>query len=145
MRLPGLDDGEPSGTAAQPIRQAIEGANLVDCVVVVTRYKASTAPKLGAGGLIRAYGQAARDCLKTAQPAPAQAPRISCELEVPPASYGAFRGLLSSWEHRGVSFESETFEDDGSATVVCVIDDEDLRASFLREANDAGCADAEAR
>ncbi|EGB07380.1 hypothetical protein AURANDRAFT_6794, partial [Aureococcus anophagefferens] len=60
------DDGEPTGTAAQPIRAAIEGADFVDCAVLVTRYKASTAPKLGAGGLIRAYGQAARDCLKTA-------------------------------------------------------------------------------
>ena len=54
------DDGEPTGTAAAPIRAAIEGADFVDCAVIVTRYKASTAPKLGAGGLIRAYGQAAR-------------------------------------------------------------------------------------
>ena len=46
----------------------------MDCAVLVTRYKASTAPKLGAGGLIRAYGQAARDCLKTAAAAPAAAP-----------------------------------------------------------------------
>jgi uncharacterized YigZ family protein len=58
------DDGEPGGSAGAPILAAIEGAGLVDCVVVVTRYFGGT--KLGVGGLVRAYGDAAAEALATA-------------------------------------------------------------------------------
>ncbi len=51
------DDGEPSGTAGKPILDVIKNKNLQDVVVVVTRYFGGI--KLGAGGLIRAYSQAA--------------------------------------------------------------------------------------
>lgn len=51
------DDGEPSGTAGKPILSAIDGAELTGVMVVVTRYFGGT--KLGAGGLARAYRQAA--------------------------------------------------------------------------------------
>jgi len=49
------DDGEPTGSAGKPILAAIDGRQLVDVVVVVTRYYGGT--KLGTGGLVRAYGQ----------------------------------------------------------------------------------------
>lgn len=52
------DDGEPSGTAGKPILQAIESRDLVNVLVLVTRYFGGV--KLGTGGLIRAYGDAAR-------------------------------------------------------------------------------------
>ncbi len=55
------DDGEPSGSAGRPILQAIEGADLTFCSVVVTRYFGGT--KLGVGGLVRAYGGAAAEAL----------------------------------------------------------------------------------
>jgi uncharacterized YigZ family protein len=58
------DDGEPSGSAGAPILAAIEGAALTDCVVVVTRYFGGT--KLGVGGLVRAYGDAAAAVLQAA-------------------------------------------------------------------------------
>ncbi|MEL7061367.1 MAG: YigZ family protein [Acidobacteriota bacterium] len=51
------DDGEPSGTAGRPILQEIDGRGLTDCLVVVVRWYGGT--KLGAGGLVRAYGGAA--------------------------------------------------------------------------------------
>ncbi|MBW7996159.1 MAG: DUF1949 domain-containing protein [Candidatus Glassbacteria bacterium] len=51
------DDGEPSGTAGQPILNAVDSAKLRGAVVVVTRYFGGT--KLGTGGLARAYGEAA--------------------------------------------------------------------------------------
>ncbi|MBV9775326.1 MAG: YigZ family protein, partial [Gemmatimonadetes bacterium] len=51
------DAGEPSGSAGAPILAAIDGAGVVDCCVVVTRYYGGT--KLGVGGLVRAYGEAA--------------------------------------------------------------------------------------
>ena len=106
----------------------------------MTRYKASTAPKLGAGGLIRAYGQAARDCLKTAVAAPAAQPRIAVDLVVAPEAYGGVRGLLSAWSHRGVTVASEDYRDDGAALIELTLDDADVRAPFLREAEAAGAS-----
>jgi uncharacterized YigZ family protein len=58
------DDGEPSGTAGQPILRQIEGRDLTNTLVVVTRYYGGT--KLGTGGLIRAYGEAAALALDAA-------------------------------------------------------------------------------
>lgn len=51
------DDGEPGGTAGNPILEAIKNHGLTNVVVVVTRYFGGI--KLGAGGLIRAYSHTA--------------------------------------------------------------------------------------
>ncbi|CAH2716877.1 IMPACT family member YigZ [Neobacillus rhizosphaerae] len=55
------DDGEPSGTAGVPMLEVLKKRNLKDTVVVVTRYFGGI--KLGAGGLIRAYGKATSEGL----------------------------------------------------------------------------------
>ena len=52
------DDGEPGGTAGRPILREIEARGLRDVCVVVLRWFGGT--KLGTGGLVRAYGGAAR-------------------------------------------------------------------------------------
>ncbi len=59
------DDGEPSGSAGRPILAQLTGRDLVDVVVVVTRYFGGT--KLGVGGLVRAYGGAAAAALDLAE------------------------------------------------------------------------------
>lgn len=58
------DDGEPSGTAGVPILEVIKKKHLKDTVVVITRYFGGI--KLGAGGLIRAYGKATSEGLNSA-------------------------------------------------------------------------------
>lgn len=58
------DDNEPSGTAGMPVLDAIRKAGIVDCAVVVTRYFGGTL--LGTGGLVHAYGGAARQGLLAA-------------------------------------------------------------------------------
>lgn len=58
------DDGEPSGTAGAPMLAVLQGAGLTDVVAVVTRYFGGTL--LGAGGLVRAYGEAVTAALARA-------------------------------------------------------------------------------
>ncbi|WP_077319984.1 YigZ family protein [Virgibacillus proomii] len=56
------DDGEPSGTAGIPILEVLKKQQLKDTAVVVTRYYGGI--KLGAGGLIRAYGNTTSQAIK---------------------------------------------------------------------------------
>ena len=58
------DDGEPSGTAGAPMLEVLRGAGVSDVAAVVTRWFGGTL--LGAGGLVRAYGDAVRAGLDTA-------------------------------------------------------------------------------
>lgn len=55
------DDGEPSGTAGRPILATIEGNELSNVLVLVNRWYGGI--KLGTGGLVRAYGGCAGQCL----------------------------------------------------------------------------------
>ncbi len=55
------DDGEPSGTAGPPILRVINGAGLTNTAILVVRYFGGTL--LGKGGLVQAYGDAARAAL----------------------------------------------------------------------------------
>ncbi len=58
------DAGEPGGTAGKPILTAIDREGLTNVIVVVTRFFGGT--KLGTGGLVRAYGEAATLALREA-------------------------------------------------------------------------------
>ena len=58
------DDGEPSQTAGRPMLDVLLGEDLYDTAVVVTRYFGGTL--LGTGGLVRAYGQSAKEGLAAA-------------------------------------------------------------------------------
>ena len=55
------DDGEPTGTAGRPILASIEGNELTNIIVLVNRWFGGI--KLGTGGLVRAYGGCAGQCL----------------------------------------------------------------------------------
>lgn len=59
------DDGEPSGTAGRPILATIEGNELTNTIVLVNRWYGGI--KLGTGGLVRAYGGCAGQCLLLAE------------------------------------------------------------------------------
>ena len=55
------DDGEPSGTAGSPMLTILQGKELVNVLVVVTRYFGGTL--LGTGGLVRAYSEVTTEAL----------------------------------------------------------------------------------
>ena len=59
------DAGEPLNSAGKPILSAIELSDLNNVICVVVRYFGGI--KLGVGGLIRAYGQTARECVQKAK------------------------------------------------------------------------------
>jgi len=88
------DDGEPINTAGKPILQRIDGVSLANVVVVVTRWFGGT--KLGTGGLIRAYGDAARAALEAADvvvAVPLMAVRMSFEYGLS----GPVQGVLNAF------------------------------------------------
>ena len=58
------DDGEPQGTAGQPMLNVFQREGVTDVCCVVTRYFGGVL--LGAGGLVRAYTQSAKDALDAA-------------------------------------------------------------------------------
>ena len=58
------DDGEPAGTAGLPMMEVLSGGDIVDVIVVVTRYFGGTL--LGTGGLVRAYTKAAQQAVADA-------------------------------------------------------------------------------
>ncbi len=55
------DDGEPQGTAGKPILDVLKGQDIKNTLICVTRYFGGTL--LGTGGLVRAYGKAAKEGL----------------------------------------------------------------------------------
>lgn len=102
------DDGEPSGTAGRPILAAIEGQGYDQVVAVVTRWYGGI--KLGAGGLVRAYGGAAAECLRLASRLPLvvlEDVRISCAFD----DLGSVHDALAAL---GAEKLSEDFDEHGA-------------------------------
>lgn len=100
------DADEPAGTAGRPILQAIDGQGFDRVVVVVSRWFGGI--KLGAGGLVRAYGGCAAECLRRADRKPLI---VHAELSVfvPFACDSALRQLLAglSGALSGERYEAE--------------------------------------
>ena len=101
------DDGEPAGTAGRPILAAIDGQGFDRVMVVVTRWYGGI--KLGAGGLVRAYGGAAAECLRTASRQPLVAMAL-LELHAGFEDIGAVHAALLL---HGAEKRAETFLGDG--------------------------------
>lgn len=87
------DDGEPSGTAGRPVLAVLRGSGLGDVVLVVTRYFGGTL--LGTGGLVRAYGDAARHVLAVL-PRAEKIARRALTVTVSYASYEQARRLVEA-------------------------------------------------
>ncbi|MEO8504229.1 MAG: YigZ family protein [Acidobacteriota bacterium] len=85
------DAGEPLGTAGAPILRALCAAEVSDALLVVVRWFGGT--KLGRGGLVRAYGAAARAVLE-ATPRLEREPTFEVTVRVPLERAGAVKRLL---------------------------------------------------
>jgi len=109
------DDGEPSGTAGQPILRVIEGSGCTNVLVIVTRYFGGTL--LGTGGLVRAYTQAARAALEDAQ----KARMCLCRKLAVTVEYGALDRLLYALRRDGI--EPQETEYGAKVTLHLIIDE----------------------
>ncbi len=90
-----FDDNEPAGTAGRPIHSAIDGQHCDRVAVLVIRWFGGI--KLGAGGLARAYGGSAAECLRRA----ARVPIVEftkASLHCPFECIGSVHALLSTHE-----------------------------------------------
>jgi uncharacterized YigZ family protein len=116
------DDGEPAGTAGVPMLEVLRGRDLTDVLAVVTRHFGGV--KLGAGGLVRAYGAAvaaALDAVGTVELARWQ--RLTVRVDYGLA--GSLEGLLRLREDVrlvGVDFGAEVAFDLACSDVELLVD-----------------------
>lgn len=122
------DDGEPGGTAGRPILGAIDGQQVDHVVVVVTRWFGGI--KLGAGGLVRAYGGTAAECLRRAGRLEVR-PKLRLRVQVPFDHIGAVYPIVDrlqaarlgeSYEADGLNLEVEIDEVQADALRVALRD-----------------------
>ncbi|WP_255151146.1 IMPACT family protein [Halorarius halobius] len=99
------DDGEPSGSAGKPTLNVLQGQELENVAVVVTRYYGGT--NLGVGGLVSAYGRAVKEAVAAAGVVEA-VPHERFGVTVAYDDSGTVRGLLES---AGVEFDADYGED----------------------------------
>ena len=100
------DDGEPSGTSGPPVLAVLRGSGIGDVIVVVTRYFGGT--KLGTGGLVRAYGDAARAGLETL-PTQRKIEMATVGIELPYHYFDQIKRLI---EQHGGTLDDENFAAD---------------------------------
>lgn len=101
------DDGEPASTAGRPILSAIQGKELDQVMVVVTRFFGGT--KLGVGGLVRAYSGSAAKCLDLAGVLEIL-PHVECAIQ---AGFGWTGQVYSAINACGAEKLSERYNDGG--------------------------------
>lgn len=106
------DDGEPQGTAGQPMLEVFSRAGITDCVCVVTRYFGGVL--LGTGGLVRAYTRSAKDALDAAG---ITVERLWDRLLVP-CSYGQFEKVRQETQRHGGVIEDTDYGADIMLTVL---------------------------
>jgi uncharacterized YigZ family protein len=98
------DDGEPAGTSGPPVLAVLRGANIGDAVLVVTRYFGGI--KLGTGGLVHAYSDAARAVI-AATPTEEKIERRHLGLTLPYSLYERVKIIAAA---HGATIDDEAFE-----------------------------------
>ena len=105
------DDGEPSGSAGNPIFGQIQSRELSDILVVVIRYFGGTL--LGVGGLINAYRSATSDSLDQAQIVELKVYKlIKVQFEYP-----QMNSVMKVIKELDLSFENQEFDLNCSLTL----------------------------
>ena len=129
------DDGEPQGTAGQPMLGVFQKEGVTNVCCVVTRYFGGIL--LGAGGLVRAYTQGAKDALDAAG---ISVVRRWVVMEVP-CGYAAFEEVRREVFHFGGVVENVDY---GADVLLSVLIPEERAAQFTEHLRDASAGKIEA-
>lgn len=129
------DDGEPQGTAGQPMLNVFQREDITDVVCVVTRYFGGVL--LGAGGLVRAYSKSAKDALDAAG---ISVVRRWVAMEVP-CTYARFEEVRREVARFGGVEEKVDY---GADVLLSVLIPEERSASFAAHLLDASAGTVEA-
>ncbi len=121
------DDGEPSGTSGPPVLAVLRGSGIGDVIVVVTRYFGGT--KLGTGGLVRAYGDAARAGLE-ALPTERKIEKATLGIEISYHHFEQVKRLIA--QHEG-TIDDESFAADVTIVATFPVDAIDGFSAALTE------------
>lgn len=131
------DDGEPAGTAGAPMLEVLRGRDMSDAVAVVTRWFGGVL--LGAGGLVRAYGDVVRAALDAAAASGAlveRSRRLAYAVVLDHADAGRVESALRA---AGVAVIDMTYAERMTLTVAVPVDEAD-RIAVLVAGLTAGCA-----
>lgn len=127
------DAGEPKGTAGRPVMEILRGSSVRNVLIAVVRYFGGT--KLGTGGLVRAYGDAARAVLERLHTRPLV---IRDQLTVT-IDYAHHDALLRALDTVGTEVLEEQYETD--VRVLIAVDRERV-AEVLRTVADLSAGTA---
>ncbi len=130
------DDGEPQGTAGQPMLNVFQREGVGNVCCVVTRYFGGVL--LGAGGLVRAYTQSAKDALDAAG---RSAVRRWSVLELS-CSYAQFESMRRETESFGGVVEKADY---GAEVALTVLLPEERAEPFAAHVRNATAGAVEAR
>jgi len=122
------DAGEPSGTAGRPALAVVKGSGLGDVTVVIVRYFGGT--KLGTGGLVKAYTEAAQLALAEL-PVTEKVERETVWVTIPYSFYEPCKRMIEA--HHG-QIKAEQFATDVTLGLVFTVDDLPAFESALLEA-----------
>ena len=121
------DDGEPTGTAGPPTLAVLRGCGIGDIALVTTRFFGGT--KLGTGGLVRAYTEAAQLALKEL-PTELKVERRRVGIELPYSLYEIIKLMIAA--HQGI-IEDEVFDAEVLLVARFVVADLQRFTAALRE------------
>lgn len=106
------DDGEPKGTSGKPTLSVLQGHELINAAIITVRYFGGT--KLGPGGLVRAYAQAANAAYTQAVLLPYEklfVKKIRCD-------YSHVSKVEYESEHYAIRILSKKFGETGATFVI---------------------------
>lgn len=119
------DDGEPQGTAGQPMLGVFEKEGITDLVCVVTRYFGGIL--LGTGGLLRAYTKGAKDALDAAGVSVVR----RWVRQLVPCTYSLYERLKQETERFGAVIEDTEYGADIVLTVLVPEEQSDAYAARI--------------
>jgi uncharacterized YigZ family protein len=121
------DDGEPSGTAGRPCMAVLRGSDLGDVVLVVTRYFGGI--RLGKGGLVRAYTEAAQLAVQGVS----RTEKVKMKLGTLSVPYAAFESIRKLLSKGSPTILEEAFDSAVTFRITCAVDEVEALEASLRE------------